>query len=209
MGLTPRDFLNNLAGMEGTAFTSWSEAQKSQRVVKLNEAFRWVCRTAYPRFAFPFNVGAGTVVPVDGLISPSSLGDGSWCSLWEADPRPLEPCARVAVDAFVSQEGVHVVGSYTSVFAFFREAVPSIAYADGGDYATPTTLPPELLDVVTLRALGMHLVSTKQWESLAELRKSYDDPKLMLERMVIALNISGVIWQEHCLSLTSAAVVAP
>lgn len=201
---TFRDFLNRLAEMEGRQFSGWSEDEKMVRVSHVNAALRWAWRTEDPLFAFPFTVDSGTVAVTSGLIAPTLLGDGSWCSLWEADPRPAGTALQ-PVAAHVSHEGVHPVKSLSSVFAFYRAAVPQGTYVAAGEYATPTGIPAELLDMVTLRALYAHFTSAQDWGAVNALAKSYGDPGRDRGYLTEALRNTGLVWEGNALALTGAA----
>lgn len=202
---TFRDFLNRLAEMEGRQFSGWSEDEKAVRVSHLNAALRWAWRTEDPLFAFPFTVDSSASVAVTaGLIAPTLLGDGSWCSLWEADPRPAGAVLR-PVTAHVSHDGVHPTKALSTVFAFYRNAAPQGTYAAAGDYATPSGIPAELLDMVTLRALYAQFTSVQDWNAVNGLAKSYGDPGRQRDAMVEALRNSGLVWDGAALALTTAS----
>lgn len=200
--MTFADILDRLCEMEGSDFDNMSEAQKKLRVGHVNAALRWAWRTDDPLFAFPFTVTTATVNVTAGLVALASLGEGTWCSLWTADPRPASSSSTARpVQARVSQTGAHPLTEETSVFAFYRSAVPQGTYAPAGAYATPASLSENLLEIVALKALHALFVSLKQWEALAGLRASYDDPRTMKDSLAAALQNSGLVWQQHALAL--------
>lgn len=205
MALTFRDLLDRLCQMEGVAFTSLTEEKKMLRVSMLNEALRWAWKSDYPLIPLPFTVNAATVAVTNGLIAPSLLGDGTWCALFDVDPRPAGSKA-VPVDAIVSHEGVHPVEVYTSVYAFYRIAAPQVTYAEGGEYGTPDDIPDALADIVPLRALSTLFVSMSRWDAVNALRGTYGEPGKQKEALTAALIQSGMVWKGKGLALTPAAV---
>jgi hypothetical protein len=205
MALTFRNLLDRLAEMEGTAFASWSEAQKAVRVAHVNAALRWAWKTDDPLFAFPWSVTSNASVTVtSGAIPASSLGDGTWCSWWESDPRAAG-ATRAPVEAVVSQSGVHPTKTLSTVFAFYRTAAPAGTYAAAGTYATPSNIPDALLDMVSLKALYLLYVGMQDWEAVNALKASYGDPGRAREDLVCALRTSGLVWDGYALALLPAA----
>lgn len=201
---TFRDFLNELAGLEGTSFDDWDEDQIKLRVAKINEAVRREWKTEDPLFAFPETVATATVTVTSGKISPSDLGDQTWCALFETDPRAAGASFR-PIKARVSNTGVHPVNTYTSVFAFYRATVPQGTYAQGGAYATPSGIPSIFLDTVPVRALASIYVAMGQFDSLNALLKLHGEPGKIREARIAALRESNLIWDGYELALTPAA----
>lgn len=203
MALTARNLLDRLAQMEGTDFTLWTEAKIAQRVAMINSALRWAWKTEQPKFAWPFTVSSGTVTVTDGLIDPTDLGDGSWCSLWSADPRSSS-AYNVArpIEARVSEDGVHPNEDIGSVFAFYRNAVPQLTYVNGDSYANPSNIPDALGDIVPLRALSSLLVALKQWESVNALKATYGEPNDERDTLRSGISNSSLAWGTHALVLS-------
>lgn len=206
--MTPADILKRFGEMEGADFETMSEPKIKQRVGLVKAALRWAWKTDNPLFAFPFTMDGDTVDVTDGLIALADLGDGSLCSLWTEDPRPAGNNAR-PLGAATSNLGVHPRScegaNLTSCFAFFRKAVPTFDYAEGGLYATPTDIPEQLLDMVALKALSSLLVATKQWESVNALKASYEDPGDQKEAMMAALLESKMVWQGNMVAIAAAS----
>ncbi len=200
---TYRDFLNRLAEMEGTVFSEWSEAMKRVRVGHMNSALRWGCHAKDPQFMLPCMVNSATVTVTNGLIAAADVGNRC-CSLWESDPRPAGATRR-AVSAYVSQQGVHPERSYSSVFAFYEIATPQGTYEADSEYALPSGIPDELLDMVALKALYLLNVGVQQWDAVNALQKSYGDPEKERDALVIGLRSSGLIWDGNTIALTQAA----
>lgn len=204
MALTGKNLLDRLAQMEGSAFSSWTEAQKAIRVAHINGGLRWAWKDDDPKFAFPFTVGSGTVAVTSGAIAASLLGDGTWCSLFSVDPRPAGT-SYYRVYASVSQSGVHPTTEETSVFAFYRNAVPQLTYAEGDTYSTPNTIPSALLDIVALRALSTMFASKQEWDNLRGLKSVYGEPQDARDALKCGLlNGSGMPWAQHAIVLTPA-----
>lgn len=190
--------MNRLAEMESTSFANWTEAKKAVRVAQLNAAIDWAWRSDVPGVAFPFTVTSGTVAVTSGKIALSLLGEGTGCSLWDADPRPAGNTA-VKVDAVVSYDGVYPVTEETSVFAFYRSAAPQGTYAEGGTYATPSTIPDLLKEMVPLQALLQMHAGLEKWDSVKGMKGLYGEPMKMKESLTMGLLNSGMPWQEHWL----------
>jgi hypothetical protein len=203
MALTFRNLLDRLAEMEGTAFASWDESQKRVRVAHVNEALRWAWKTEDRMFAFPFTVDTDTVTPTAGLIDPSDLGDGTWCSVWESDPQAPD-AVRCPLEAHVSHEGVRLNRSVSSVFAFFRMPVPQGTYVSESAYASPNDIPDDLLDMVALKALYSLYIGMQQWEAVNALSKSYGSPEKAKGDLVEGLRNSGLVWEGNTIAFTSA-----
>lgn len=203
MALTGKNLLDRLAEMEGTAFSSWDEAQIAIRVAHINGGLRWAWKDDDPKFAFPFTVGSGTVAVTSGAIAASLLGDGTWCSLFSADPRPAGT-SYYKVYATVSQSGVHPTTSEASVFAFYRNTVPQLTYVAESDYSDPDDIPDALLDIVALRALSGLYVGMQQWDALKGLKGVYGEPQDARDALKIGLLATSQLpWAQH------AIVIAP
>jgi hypothetical protein len=204
MALTGKNLLDRLAEMEGTAFASWSEAQIAIRVAHTNGALRWAWKDDDPLFAYPFSVASGTVAVTSGAIAANLLGEGTWCSLFSADPRPANAEYR-KIYATVSQSGVHPVTSETSVYAFYRAAVPQLTYAAASTYATPNDIPSILLDIVALRALSGLYVGMQQWDALRALKSVYGEPQDARDSLKNSLlNTAALPWAQHGLAIAPA-----
>lgn len=207
MALTFLELLTRLAARENQAWADVPEAKKRQYVTEVNAALRWIWRDDDPHFAWPWTVDDKTTTPSSGLITAATLsdtGDGSWCSLWTVDPRTYESLA-VPVIANSDHDGVHVLDGTTSVFAFYRKAVPQGTYASGGSYSTPASIPSLLLDVVTLKALANRLANLKDWEGLNALMKSEGNPNEVRDRWKDATLNNPPPWGQHTLAIATAA----
>lgn len=179
-------------------------AKRKQYVSALNQALRWVWRDDNPRFAFPFSVSSDTVTVTDGAIALSDLGDGTWCSLWSTDPRPANSGAR-PIHATVGLDAVHPVTAETSVFAFFRTAVPQATYATDATYDTPE-VPDILQDILPLKAMHMRLLSLREWDGLKAMASILGEPDRIRDKWRAGLQNSNICWREHALALGGEAV---
>lgn len=210
MALTFRTLLNRLAEMEGKSFDVYTSDQLKVRVAHLNAALRWAWKTDQPKFAFPFTVTSATVTVTSGKIDPDDLGEGTWGSFFTADPRPAGATA-CQVNVQVADDGVYPIDATTTVFAFYRFATPQGTYAEGGEYATPSNIPAQVLDMVAVKALSTLFVSMQQWDAVNALKASYEDPKEQKEALMAALLNSGMSWQRNgvAMSLASTPGVVP
>jgi hypothetical protein len=150
----------------------WAEPDKFEFVTLLNEALEWCWRPENPRMAWPDSISTGTVTVTAGVISWASLGAGDWFNLWTENPRPEDgsPNRARAVQALWDKDGVYPRGlenGATSVFAFFRTAIPVATYVaspgEGSSYATPT-VPARLARMIVQYANAQRLLNGDQLE---------------------------------------------
>jgi hypothetical protein len=172
------------------------EAEKFQLVTKVNEALRWWWKEHCRNFAWPETVSVDTSVDVtSGAITLSDLGEASWASLWDGDPRPDGNTAK-AIGFVRSGDKIHPRdGTGTApatVFAFYRAACPQITYLAAGTYASPSNIPNVCLLPVVLYANGNRLRSQGQFkEGNAQIERAM---RLYEDRQSDLKNGTGLVW---------------
>ena len=156
------DFIDMEWDVAGAATGTATEERRKRRLITcLNSAIEWAAKGSDPSFAWPWQVSSGTVTVTNDKIAAADLGEGSWCSLWTADPRaignrayPLNCMPDTDGGARLTLEGLPTGVSPASVFAFYRTTTPQITYAVGTAYPTPT-LPDRLIQPILLYAIGL------------------------------------------------------
>jgi hypothetical protein len=169
----------------------------------LNPSMRWFWLEHDFRWMWPETVLVDEAVPVvDGVIDPDDLVDSGTptaCSLWSSDPR-VENSTACKVYAVVDADGVHLTShpNLTTVFAFYRKAVPQATWAAASLYATPV-YPAVFREAVVARAHSKRLRAKGEHDE-ANVRR--DEARDWLERRRMGLTISGSLpWIDHVLVL--------
>lgn len=208
MALTFLQLLTETAAAEGKTWDATAaggtsdtaeEFLRYQYVQQVNAALRWVWAEHDPDFAWPWTVDDKTATPSSGLITAATLsdsGDGSWCSLWTSDPR-TESSTGVPVPATADHDGVHVMDGTTSVFAFYRKAVPQGTWSAGASYSTPSTIPDALRQPIVLKAVALRLAAAGHFKEAA-LRE--EEALRWMDSRKASLRNSGMIWDGHTLA---------
>lgn len=211
MALTYLQLLTDLASTEGKVWDATAAGGTSDAVSPsvqylyvqhVNEALRWVWEDHDPEFCWPYSevvADDATVAVSGGLISLSDLtdsGDARWCSLWTSDPRTYQSTGRPLM-AQRSNDGVHVISeSVTNCFAFYRKTCPQGSWDT--DYSTPSTIPAQLRQAISLKAAALRLASMGQFEEAAQRESAAED---WLSRRKRALLHGTLPWQDHYLTL--------
>lgn len=206
MALTALQLLTEIAANEAKTWDATiaggtsdvpSESERFQMVTHANKALRWWWKEHFRSFAWPETVSVTTSVTVtSGAVTLSDLGEGSWASLWDGDPRPQGHTSK-PLGFTRSGDKIHPhsdTGTAPStVFAFFRFACPQITYAAASSYATPSNIPNVCLEPVSLYANGLRLRSQGQFETgNAQLSRAV---KIFEERVADLKNMSrGLVW---------------
>jgi hypothetical protein len=205
MALTALQLLTECAAEEGKTWdatiaggtSNLDEEEKFQLVTKTNEALRWWWKDHNRNWAWPETVGVGASVTVtSGALTLSDLGEGSWASLWDADPRPDGNTAN-PVPFTRGHDKIHprfCGGTLATVFAFYRSAVLQITYLSGGTYASPSTIPNVCLRAVKAYTCGLRMEAKGQYDAAD--KKIAKAIALYEERQADLKNMSkGLVWE--------------
>ncbi len=182
--------------VNGVAAATPAEALRQRKHVNfLNTAIRWAWKEHDPDFAWPWTLDTDTVTPVDGVIASSDLGEGTWCSLWDADPRPQSACPNPVKCTPNTDGGALVVSPMagTTVFAFFRIDTPQLEYADSGKYETPV-IPDQLRHPILIYAVAIAMQSAAQNDEAAKYMAS---AKSWLDERMDGIGLSNPIWMRN------------
>jgi hypothetical protein len=215
MALTFAQLMTELAALEGKTFDATAaggtsevsdESMRFQYVQQLNAGLRWVLSEYDQEWCWPEWVADSGSVAVDAsnIVALTALvdsGTASWCSLWTSDPRVKDSTAE-PVEAYVSNDGVHLVShdlSSSTLFAFYRKAVPQGTWSAGGTYASPSTIPDQLRMPVVMKAHALRLRAAAQWAEAGAREK--EGREWMDARKASLLSSGALVWQDHFLVL--------
>jgi len=172
--LTYLDLMRELASLEDKVWEDLEpgedgdvdEALKYKYVQCLNAALRWVWSDAHPEQVWPETISLNAAVSVtSGSIDMDDVSTGTqpaWVSLWTSDPLPFSSAAVPVVG--VPKYGTSTIlltthPSLTTVYAYYRSAVPQGEWTLDSIYNSPNNIPGMLRQPILLKARASRLAS--------------------------------------------------
>jgi hypothetical protein len=163
------DLLGDLAAMAGLRIADLGDEQELL-VRYLNAATKWAWRDYMEVFAHPATVTSDELTVTDGVLTRDQLEESDWASLWSADPRLSREARRYRPT--VDGDGWHLGTSITTVYAFWRlalpkftgvEVVPATDY-EAGDRVWDADDSGHVYRCKVTGALGSELSDATKWE---------------------------------------------
>lgn len=171
------------------------ELRRRKTINVLNAAIRWAWKEHDPRFAWPWTIDTDTVAHTDGKLAAADLGEATWCSVWDMDPRLEENTARPYVSCPDIDGGALVTTGDCStlpaeLFVFFRIETPQITYADDSTYDTPD-IPDQIRHPILLKAQAIAMQSAAQNDEAAKYNQDAVD---WMNNRMDGIAISNPYW---------------